>query len=56
MALTIGKSPLARSPGGNSTWRLGASLGHLLYLEDLEKRSRGQLAVPTEPVSQDERS
>jgi hypothetical protein len=42
MALTIGKSPLARSPGGKFNFEIGASLGHLLYLDDLEKRSRGQ--------------
>ena len=44
MALTIGNSPLARSPGGKFNFEIERLPRHLLYLEDFEKRIRGQLA------------
>ena len=47
MALTIGKSPLARSPGGKFNFEIERLPRHLLYLEDFEKRIRGQLAGET---------
>jgi uncharacterized protein (DUF427 family) len=47
MALTIGKSPLARSPGGRFNFEIEHLPRHLLYLEDFEKRIRGQLAGKT---------
>jgi len=47
MALMIGKSPLARSPGGKFNFEIERLPRHLLYLEDFEKRIRGQLAGET---------
>src|ERR1700731_4383358 len=47
MALTIGKSPLARWPGGKLNFEIERPPPHLLYLEDFEKRIRGQLAGET---------
>jgi uncharacterized protein (DUF427 family) len=47
MALTIGKSPLARPPGGNFNFEIERLPRHLLYLEDFQKRIRGQLAGET---------
>ena len=47
MALTIGTSPLARSPGGKFNFEIERLPRHLLYLEDFQKRIRGQLAGET---------
>ena len=47
MALTIGNSPLARSPGGKFNFDIERLPRHLLYLEDFQKRIRGQLAGET---------
>jgi hypothetical protein len=47
MALTIGNSPLARSPGGKFNFEIERLPRHLLYLEDFQKRIRGQLAGKT---------
>lgn len=47
MGLTIGKSPLARSPGGTFNFEIERLPRHLLYLEDFQKRIRGQLAGQT---------
>ena len=47
MALTIGNSPLARSPGGKFNFEIECLPRHLLYLEDFQKRIRGQLAGKT---------
>src|ERR1700747_905460 len=47
MGLTIGKSPLARSPGGKFNFEIERLPQHLLYLEDFQKRIRGQLAGKT---------
>ena len=47
MALTIGNSPLARSPGGKFNFEIEHLPRHLLYLEDFQKRIRGQLAGKT---------
>jgi nucleotidyltransferase-like protein len=47
MALTIGKSPLGSSPGGKFNFEIERLPRHLLYLEDFEKRIRGQLAGDT---------
>ena len=47
MALTIGNSPLARSPGGKFNFEIERIPRHLLYLEDFQKRIRGQLAGET---------
>jgi hypothetical protein len=44
MALMIGKSPLARPPGGKFNFEIERLPRYILYLEDLEKRIRGQLA------------
>ena len=44
MALTIGNSPLAPSPGGKFNFEIERLPRHLLYLEDFQKRIRGQLA------------
>ena len=42
MALMIGKSPLARPPGGKFNFEIERLPRHLLYLEDFEKRIRGR--------------
>src|SRR6201998_2714179 len=47
MALTIGKSPLARPPGGKFNFEIERLPRHLLYLEEFQKRIRGQLAGET---------
>jgi uncharacterized protein (DUF427 family) len=47
MALTIGNSLLARSPGGKFNFEIERLPRHLLYLEDFQKRIRGQLAGKT---------
>jgi uncharacterized protein (DUF427 family) len=47
MALTIGNSPLAPSPGGKFNFEIERLPRHLLYLEDFQKRIRGQLAGET---------
>ena len=47
MALTIGTSPLAPSPGGKFNFEIERLPRHLLYLEDFHKRIRGQLAAET---------
>jgi hypothetical protein len=47
MALTIGKSPLSSSPGGKFNFEIERLPRHLLYLEDFQKRIRGQLARET---------
>ena len=47
MALTIGTSPLGRSPGGKFNFEIERLPRHLLYLEDFQKRIRGQLAGET---------
>ena len=47
MALTIGTSPLAGSPGGKFNFEIERLPRHLLYLEDFQKRIRGQLAGET---------
>jgi Domain of unknown function (DUF427) len=47
MALTIGNSPLAQSPGGKFNFESERLPQHLLYLEDFQKRIRGQLAGKT---------
>src|SRR5215831_8931898 len=45
MALTIGNSPLAPAPGGKFNFEIERLPRHLLYLEDFQKRIRGQLAA-----------
>src|SRR6516162_5572901 len=47
MALTIGNSPLAASPDGKFNFEIERLPRHLLYLEDFQKRIRGQLAGET---------
>jgi uncharacterized protein (DUF427 family) len=48
MALTIGKSPLARPPGGAFNFDIEqVAPEHILYLEDVPKRIRGVLAGET---------
>jgi uncharacterized protein (DUF427 family) len=47
MALTIGKSPLARPPGGSFNFEIERLPRHLLYLEDFQRRIRRQLAGET---------
>jgi uncharacterized protein (DUF427 family) len=48
MALTFGKSPLARPPGGIYNFDLEAAApGAILYLDDVPKRIRGRLAGET---------
>jgi Domain of unknown function (DUF427) len=47
MALTIGKSPLAGPPGGKFNFEIERLPRHILYLEDFQKRIRGQLAGET---------
>jgi hypothetical protein len=47
MALTMGTSPLGRSPGGKFNFEIERLPRHLLYLEDFQKRIRGQLAGET---------
>jgi len=48
MALTIGKAPFTRPPGGAFNFDIaGAAPGGILYVEKVQKRIRGVLAGET---------